>query len=326
MLLLVGCGGQGKPLHLVAVSFTLNSAVLSPEGDRLLFSFAATVPDSEFIVVQGVACDLGGPKVAGGIARERGAIVRSGLQKHGVPEARILLADPVVLLGPPREQHRRADLFGPLSKRAALDLSRRLTARAARLAGAYTAGGQRAILAEAEQGPPRIQPMAWFLALALAAAVAIGGVFFFARSAQAGRLREHQFQPGERQSLGLEDAPAGAAGGSTATHGTRIGRRALPETATDSREDEQRKLSMAAKRKTGKEAKGPTIRGALDREFAGLTLGELAKAPVSALQGLTPRHARLLEEGFGIKTVEDLSKLKYVEIAKAIVVLSEFES
>lgn len=80
---------------------------------------------------------------------------------------------------------------------------------------------------------------------------------------------------------------------------------------------------MSKKKKTT--GRGPSIRGALDREFEHLTLSELAKAPVNALEGLTPRHARLLEEGFGVRTLEDLSRLKYVEIARAIVVLSEFE-
>ena len=68
-----------------------------------------------------------------------------------------------------------------------------------------------------------------------------------------------------------------------------------------------------------------TIKGALDREFEEKTLKELAKSPIHALEGLSPRHARLMEEGFGIKTIEDLAKLKYFEIAKAITTLAKYE-
>ncbi|MCB1306905.1 MAG: hypothetical protein KDK30_01935 [Leptospiraceae bacterium] len=68
-----------------------------------------------------------------------------------------------------------------------------------------------------------------------------------------------------------------------------------------------------------------SIRGALDKPYESRSLNELRECPVDALEGLTARHARLLEEAFGIKTIEDLAYLKYVEIAKAIVVLSEYE-
>ena len=85
---------------------------------------------------------------------------------------------------------------------------------------------------------------------------------------------------------------------------------------------------MAAQKKQSK-AKSkitPTsIRGAGDRDLDDQSLGELSRAPIDALEGLTPRHARMLEEAFGIKTVEDLARLKYVEIARAIVVLAHYE-
>lgn len=68
-----------------------------------------------------------------------------------------------------------------------------------------------------------------------------------------------------------------------------------------------------------------SIRGAVDKAFEEKSLGELRRSPVDALQGLSARHARLLEEAFGIKTVEDLARLRYVEIARAIVVLAEYE-
>ncbi|MBI3394587.1 MAG: hypothetical protein HY042_02010, partial [Spirochaetia bacterium] len=68
-----------------------------------------------------------------------------------------------------------------------------------------------------------------------------------------------------------------------------------------------------------------SIRSAVDRQFEDKTLSELVQAPLHALQGLTPRHSRMLEEAFGVKTIEDLAKLKYFEIAKAMVILSRYE-
>ena len=84
---------------------------------------------------------------------------------------------------------------------------------------------------------------------------------------------------------------------------------------------------MSKKKKT-KVAAAPAIialHGAVDKMHAGKSLSELSGSPVSALEGLTPRHARLLEEAFGVKTIEDLSKLKYFEIARAIVTLAKYE-
>lgn len=91
--------------------------------------------------------------------------------------------------------------------------------------------------------------------------------------------------------------------------------------------DPNRSVSlMAAQRKKAKSKITPiSIRGAVDRDFADKSLGELSRAPIDALEGLTPRHARMLEEAFGVKTVEDLARLKYVEIARAIVVLAHYE-
>ena len=84
-------------------------------------------------------------------------------------------------------------------------------------------------------------------------------------------------------------------------------------------------MGIKKKKKPAAKVNPITIRGAVDREDEGRSLGELAKAPISSLEGLTPRHERMLEEAFGVKTVEDLARLKYVEIARAIVVLSQYE-
>ncbi|MBX7087080.1 MAG: hypothetical protein K1X70_11645 [Leptospirales bacterium] len=80
---------------------------------------------------------------------------------------------------------------------------------------------------------------------------------------------------------------------------------------------------MASKKKASKP--GPTIKKALDKAYENRSLGEIAKSPVHSLQGLTPRHSKMLEEAFGVKTVEDLAGLKYFELARAITVLARYE-
>ncbi|MEQ9366249.1 MAG: hypothetical protein RIF32_18565 [Leptospirales bacterium] len=89
--------------------------------------------------------------------------------------------------------------------------------------------------------------------------------------------------------------------------------------------DRARKQTMGVKKKSKTKITPISIRGAVDRDFEEKSLGELSRAPIHALEGLTPRHARMMEEAFGVKTVEDLARLKYVEIARAIVVLSRYE-
>ncbi|MDJ1473026.1 hypothetical protein QNI19_20710 [Cytophagaceae bacterium DM2B3-1] len=64
---------------------------------------------------------------------------------------------------------------------------------------------------------------------------------------------------------------------------------------------------------------------AVDKSYEGKTFNEVANAPVSALSGVTEKDAQLLEQAFGVKTVSDLAKLKYVRWAQAIVTLAETE-
>lgn len=67
------------------------------------------------------------------------------------------------------------------------------------------------------------------------------------------------------------------------------------------------------------------INSALDKEFEGKSLQELVDAPISALQGVSERQAKLLEEAFRIRTIRDLANLKYVRWAQAIVHLAKTE-
>ncbi|WNF29733.1 hypothetical protein RI138_24490 [Streptomyces sp. C11-1] len=61
----------------------------------------------------------------------------------------------------------------------------------------------------------------------------------------------------------------------------------------------------------------------LDKAWADKSLPEVLAAPVSALKGVSDRQGDLLKEAFGIKTVADLAKLKYVGWAQALAALDE---
>ncbi|MFF2719440.1 hypothetical protein [Streptomyces sp. NPDC058011] len=59
----------------------------------------------------------------------------------------------------------------------------------------------------------------------------------------------------------------------------------------------------------------------LDKAYADKNLSTVLAAPVSALKGVSDRDGELLQEAFGVKTVADLAKLKYVRWAQALAAL-----
>lgn len=59
----------------------------------------------------------------------------------------------------------------------------------------------------------------------------------------------------------------------------------------------------------------------LDKAHADKYLSTILAAPVSALKGVSDRDGELLQEAFGVKTVADLAKLKYVRWAQALAAL-----
>jgi len=62
------------------------------------------------------------------------------------------------------------------------------------------------------------------------------------------------------------------------------------------------------------------------KKYEKMTLKEIAKAPVDAIQGVSENDAKLLKEAFNVKTVSDLANLKYVKWAQAICILAEGEA
>jgi hypothetical protein len=60
----------------------------------------------------------------------------------------------------------------------------------------------------------------------------------------------------------------------------------------------------------------------VDKAYEGKELSELANAPVDALQGISAADAEALLKAFGVKTIGDLARNKYVRWAIAVQALS----
>ena len=65
---------------------------------------------------------------------------------------------------------------------------------------------------------------------------------------------------------------------------------------------------------------------AINTSFRGKTLRELAESPLSALSGVSDKAAEALRTAFSVETVRDLANLECVNLARAIVALSEMET
>ncbi len=64
---------------------------------------------------------------------------------------------------------------------------------------------------------------------------------------------------------------------------------------------------------------------ALETEYKGKTLREIADSPVTALHGVSSKAASALKAAFSVETVRDLANLNCVNLARAIVALAEVE-
>lgn len=60
----------------------------------------------------------------------------------------------------------------------------------------------------------------------------------------------------------------------------------------------------------------------LDKAYENSGLDELLASPVAALAGVSDGDATKLQEAFGIKTVADLGRNKYIRLAVALVDLA----
>ncbi len=69
-----------------------------------------------------------------------------------------------------------------------------------------------------------------------------------------------------------------------------------------------------------------TKQALVDKAWENMSFKELVKAPVDALRGVSEGDAKLLKEAFGVVTIDDLAKLKYVRWAQGIVALAEADT
>lgn len=60
----------------------------------------------------------------------------------------------------------------------------------------------------------------------------------------------------------------------------------------------------------------------LDKAYENTSLDDLLASPVAALAGVSDGDAAKLQDAFGIKTVADLGRNKYVRLAVALVDLA----
>ncbi len=65
-----------------------------------------------------------------------------------------------------------------------------------------------------------------------------------------------------------------------------------------------------------------TLDQALDKAYENAALEEILAAPVDALAGVSAADAEALKSAFGIKTVGDLGKNRYIKTAVALAELS----
>jgi len=60
------------------------------------------------------------------------------------------------------------------------------------------------------------------------------------------------------------------------------------------------------------------IKNAVDKKFESMSLREILKQPVHAIQGVSEKDAELIKEAFRISTVEQFAKLRFAKWAWAI--------
>jgi hypothetical protein len=65
------------------------------------------------------------------------------------------------------------------------------------------------------------------------------------------------------------------------------------------------------------------INKCVDKAYEDKSFNQLADAPISALRGVNPKAAELLEKAFNITSIRELANLKYVKWATAITTLAD---
>ena len=63
----------------------------------------------------------------------------------------------------------------------------------------------------------------------------------------------------------------------------------------------------------------------LDKTHEGTPIAGLAGLPVTAIQGVSAQDGEALAAAFGIRTIRDLAKNKYVRMAQILAQIEEFD-
>jgi len=299
------------------LNYDLQSTDIPAEQSARVIEYLRANPLSYFLV-QGFACDTGGFAVSIKIAESRAKKARQLIQ-GAVPDERLRFAPPTVIKGEPRTEHRKLEIAAfdsPAEVDAALTQAIRKNREAHSQFGiAETGIPPPEAGSEIETGSDNGR--FWLLGLAVLILIPVLYLLF-----TKGRKRG---EPHEEHRLTEEQAEAVEAITGEPVLQKKRGRTPITAKSVVAPQafiQEFRSTGMAPKKKT---KPVPTIRKALDKAFETRSLSEIAKSPIHALQGLTPRHSKMLEEAFGVKTVEDLASLKYFELARAITVLARYE-
>lgn len=299
--------GANLVAQVFRVSFDLQSTDFPAAQTPALEAFLSSGGNSYFLV-QGFACDTGGFGVSLRIADERARKAHAALLKV-IPEDRIRVALPVVLPGEPRVEHRKLVLTAFPTKGELENALRAANEQQGEIHQQYRLPSDDRLRIASETSH------SGWLWLLLVLVIAVCALLAWRSVARWRRKTRHQLT---KQEAAMVQSITGEA--PVLPEKTRRARQPAiqPHDIVDFRSN-----IMAVKKKTTKS--GPTIRKALDKAFETKSLNEIAKSPIHALQGLTPRHSKMLEEAFGVRTVEDLAALRYFELARAITVLARYE-
>ena len=63
----------------------------------------------------------------------------------------------------------------------------------------------------------------------------------------------------------------------------------------------------------------------LDKKFRDKSWIDVARAPISAINGVSEKDGVYLQRAFNIKTIQDLAENKFVRVAQTIISLAEIE-
>lgn len=292
------------------ISYNLQST--DPTEDQLA-ALTSYIRDNKgsYFLLQGFACDTGGFRVSLKIASQRQDKIQALIQKE-IGRDHTALANPAVIEGEPRIEHRKLEIEAfktPEALTAAVRLANENTAR-------FHSAFQVETPPETHNEPEDGHPLLW-LGLLLAALVVV--FIYFILTGNERKRRRHALTPEQAEAVQAITGEAPV----QPSQKTRKHRIVTAESVIEPAAFVKELKPMASKKKASKP--GPTIKKALDKAYENRSLGEIAKSPVHSLQGLTPRHSKMLEEAFGVKTVEDLAGLKYFELARAITVLARYE-